>query len=459
MKQKALYMAAVAALILLPSGLRAQNLKSGYFVEDYTYRFQMNPAFGNSQNFVSMPALGNLNIGMHGNLGISDVLYNVDGKTTTFMNPGISAQEALSKINDVNRIGTIDKIGILSGGFKAFGGYNTVSVNVVADVSAKLPGEMFNLLKNGVANNTYNLGDLRAYGAAYGEIAFGHSRDIRQVKGLRVGAALKFLLGGGYMDAHMRNADLMLGENEWTITTDADMRASVKGLSYKTKLNKNTGHRYVNGIDVDNTGLNGFGMAIDLGAVYETPLKGLTVSLALLDLGFISWSNDVLASTNGVKTFTTDRYTFNPDDDAPNSFKKEWERLRDDFSAIYELDDMGDQGGRTSMPHATLNIGAQYALPMYDRLTFGLLNSTRIAGSFTTTDFRLSANIAPCKVFSGGINLGVGTFGASFGWVANVHLTGFNFFLGMDRVPGKLAKQGVPLSSNAQVTMGINFPF
>lgn len=56
-------------------------------------------------------------------------------------------------------------------------------------------------------------------------------------------------------------------------------------------------------------------------------------------------------------------------------------------------------------------------------------------------------------------NLNVGTFGASFGWVANLHLTGFNFFLGMDRVPGKLCKQGVPLSSNAQVTMGINFPF
>lgn len=80
-------------------------------------------------------------------------------------------------------------------------------------------------------------------------------------------------------------------------------------------------------------------------------------------------------------------------------------------------------------------------------------------GDFTTTDFRLSANIAPCRIFSGGVNLGVGTFGASFGWVANLHLTGFNFFLGMDRVPGKLCKQGVPLSSNAQVTMGINFPF
>lgn len=457
MKKKVIISAAMAAMILLPTALRAQDLSSGYFVEDYTYRYQMNPAFGNSQNFISMPALGNLNVGLHGNLGISDVLYNVDGKTTTFMNPKLSSDEVLKNINDVNRIGTFDKIGILSAGFKAFGGYNTVSINAVADVSVKVPGEMFNLLKNGVANKTYDLGDLRASGVAYGEIAFGHSRQV--MKGLRVGATLKFMLGGGYMDAHMRNANLVLGENEWTVTTDADLRSSVKGLTYKTKVNDRTGHRYVNGIDVDGTGLNGFGMALDLGAVYETPVKGLTVSLALLDLGFISWNNDMLATTNGEKTFTTDKYTFNADDDAPNSFSKEWDRLRDDFSAIYELDDMGDQGGRTSMPHATLNIGVQYALPMYNKLTFGLLNTTRLAGDFTTTDFRLSANIAPCRIFSGGVNLGVGTFGASFGWVANLHLTGFNFFLGMDRVPGKLCKQGVPLSSNAQVTMGINFPF
>ena len=457
MKQKVIISAAMAAMILLPTALRAQDLSSGYFVEDYTYRYQMNPAFGNSQNFISMPALGNLNVGLHGNLGISDVLYNVDGKTTTFMNPKLSSDEVLKNINDVNRIGTLDKIGILSAGFKAFGGYNTVSINAVADVSVKVPGEMFNLLKNGVANKTYDLGDLRASGVAYGEIAFGHSRQV--MKGLRVGATLKFMLGGGYMDAHMRNANLVLGENEWTVTTDADLRSSVKGLTYKTKVNDRTGHRYVNGIDVDGTGLNGFGMALDLGAVYETPVKGLTVSLALLDLGFISWNNDMLATTNGEKTFTTDKYTFNADDDAPNSFSKEWDRLRDDFSAIYELDDMGDQGGRTSMPHAALNIGVQYALPMYNKLTFGLLNTTRLAGDFTTTDFRLSANIAPCRIFSGGVNLGVGTFGASFGWVANLHLTGFNFFLGMDRVPGKLCKQGVPLSSNAQVTMGINFPF
>ena len=96
---------------------------------------------------------------------------------------------------------------------------------------------------------------------------------------------------------------------------------------------------------------------------------------------------------------------------------------------------------------------------LYRRLTFGLLNTTRLAGEFTTTDFRVSANVAPCKIFSCGANIGGGTYGFNFGWLMNLHVTGFNLFLGMDHTPGKLAKQGVPLSSNGSVNLGMNFLF
>jgi hypothetical protein len=41
----------------------------------------------------------------------------------------------------------------------------------------------------------------------------------------------------------------------------------------------------------------------------------------------------------------------------------------------------------------------------------------------------------------------------------DVHPKGFNMFIGMDHTLGKLAKQGIPLSSNAEFSMGINFPF
>ena len=188
-------------------------------------------------------------------------------------------------------------------------------------------------------------------------------------------------------------------------------------------------------------------------------LKDWTFSLALLDLGFIKWNNNMLASTNGIKTFNTDEFTFNVDDNTPNSFKKEWDVIQDKLSALYELDDMGDQGGRTTALAATLNVGAEYTFPLYRKLSFGLLNTTRINGAYSWTDFRLSANIAPVKAFDASVNLAAGTYGVGFGWLANLHVPGFNLFFGMDHTVSKLAKQFVPLSSNASFNFGLNFPF
>ena len=108
---------AVAALGMA-SAASAQNLNSGYFTEGYLYRHDLNPAFANEQNYIAMPALGNFNVGINSNLGVDDVLFNVNGRTALFLNPNVSASEFLSGINDKNKINENLKIQILGAGFK-----------------------------------------------------------------------------------------------------------------------------------------------------------------------------------------------------------------------------------------------------------------------------------------------------------------------------------------------------
>lgn len=453
------YIVATAfAAALATSGLSAQNTASGYFVDDYSYRFQLNPAFGNSKGFVSMPAIGNMNVAMNGNLHLKNVLFNVNGKTTTFLNPGVSVKEVMDGLSERNRIGSSVKVNILTVGFKAWGGYNTLNVNARADIGMKIPRSLFSFLKEGVSNSAYDISDFGAFANAYGEIALGHSRDITPE--IRVGGALKFLVGGGNINARLKNSSLILGENDWEIHSNAEIEASVKGLTYETDKNSDTGHEYVNGANIDGAGINGFGMAVDLGAVYKpAALNDFSFSLAILDLGYIGWNNNMVASTNGDKHFNTDKYVFSPDDDAPNSFDHETDRIRDDISALYELENMGDKGSRSTMIGATMNVGVEYTLPVYRKLSFGLLNTTRIQSGYSWTDFRISGNIAPVKCFDASVNMGVGTFGCSFGWLANIHMTGLNLFVGMDHTLGKVTKQFVPLSSNASVNFGLNFMF
>lgn len=448
--------AILISVLFSTSFVSAQTTNSGYFVDEYIYRHQLNPAFGNEKNFVAFPGIGNMDVSLNGNLNLTDIFYNIDGRTTTFLNPKISSEQVLNNLCDKNKIGADIKIGILGFGFKAFGGYNIFGLNLRTNVNTVIPKSLFTLAKEGATNNFYDFSDLSAHADAYIELALGHSHQINDK--WRLGGTFKFLVGAGNIDAEATKTTLELGTENWSALTNATIQSSIKGLSYDHDYNDATGNEYVNGFDIDNAGVAGYGIAFDLGAVF-TPDEDWQFSISMLDLGFITWSNNVVASTNGDKSFNLDKYTFNVDSEAVNNFEDELDKIGDDLSTLYELTDNGDVGTRTKMLGATLNVAAEYKLPVYRKLSFGLLSSTRLQGKYTWTEARISANIAPVNLFSAGINFAVGNYGCSFGWLLNFHTTGFNLFLGMDNTFTKLAKQGVPLNSNASINFGINFPF
>lgn len=441
-----------AVIAMLPVCASAQNLQSGYFDDNYLYRFQSNPAFGNEgHGFVAMPGLGNLNVGTSGTIGVENIFYNVNGKTTTLLNPGVSASEVLDGLKDKNRLGINMRETVLAFGFSGLGGYNTVSISARADMGFSLPKDIFRLAKEGLENTTYDLSHLNARGAGWAEIALGHSHKINDR--LRIGATLKLLAGVASVQTNVNTASLQLREDTWVAGVDAELQTSLKNIRYKTKYNEDTRRNYVNGIEIEDfSPISGYGMAVDLGAVYRLN-DDWEFSASLLDLGFISWDNNHVASTNGLQQVVTDDYSFNVDNN------DSWDKFKDNLTMLYQLEDLGDTGSRMSGIGATMNIAAQYTLPVYRRAKFGLLSTTRFNGPFTWTDFRLSANIEPVNCLSAGVNLGMGTFGPSFGWIVNLKAPGFNLFVATDHTPCKLAKPGVPLNSNADFNFGINFPF
>ncbi|MDE5813301.1 MAG: hypothetical protein K2H72_03355, partial [Muribaculaceae bacterium] len=277
---------AVAAVI----GASAQEASTGYFMENYNMRWQMNPAFGNRNSYVGMPALGNVNVSVNSNLGPTDLLYPLNGKTVLFTNPKIDAKDALSKIKNVNRISQGLELGIIQVGFKAFGGYNNVAINVKENASFSLPKSIFSLAKEGLGNKEYDIKDLHMKAEAYAEIALNHSREIKQVPGLRAGASLKFILPVGFAEAEFNELKLDLADgNNWRAMSNARLRLGFDGINYETDMNDRTRTRYVSGVNTDDikVGINGFGFGVDLGASYEW--KDFNFSLAFTDLGGISY--------------------------------------------------------------------------------------------------------------------------------------------------------------------------
>ncbi|MBQ0023125.1 MAG: hypothetical protein KBT29_07795 [Prevotellaceae bacterium] len=453
---------AVSVAAMVSSATMAQNLNSAYFADGHLYRHESNPAFGNENNYIAMPGIGNLSVNMGSNIGVDNIFYNVNGRTVTFLHPSVSTSEFLSGVNNKNRINESGKLQILGTGFKGMKGYNTIEINVRENVGLIVPGSILRLAKEGPQNKTYDISDFNAHADAYTELALGHSHQIND--NLRIGAKFKMLFGLANVDANFNKAQLTLNENGYTGIVNAEVQSSIKGLKYEQKKKMRgadgheTEHEYVSDIDVDGFGLNGFGLAVDLGAEYKLD-NNWKFSAALLDLGFINYSNNMVASTRGDQTINTNDYIFNMDDEAEHSFENEGDRLGEGLANLYELHDMGDKGSRSKGLAATMNLGVQYTPDFYDKLSFGLLNSTRMAGKYSWTEFRVSANVAPSKIFTASANVAAGTYGASFGWLLDFHPKGFNLFLGMDHTLGKLAKQGIPLSGNGGVSLGMNFPF
>lgn len=458
----------ILGLSLMATSAMAQNTESGYFTQGYIYAHEMNPAIaptdakGNYRKYVSMPLLGNFDMSFGGDINLENYIFNRGGKTVTFLHPDVSASEFMSNIEDKNNLDMHLKLQIFSMGFKGFGGYNTIGINVHSNVNLQLPGDLFSLAKEGLTNKTYNLSDINAHTDEYVEIALGHSHKINDK--LNVGGKVKFLLGAANMDLNVNNAVATLGaDGKYSATVDAELHGNMKGLQYKTKGEANhlpqsdPDYNKLDEVDVDGAGLGGFGLAFDLGATYQLN-DDLRFSASLLDLGFINWNTDMVARAKGSHTIDMNDYSYDTTDKKfSDGNGRELKDAFDDFKDVIDFKSEGDKGSRSKALAATLNLGAEYTAPFYRKLTFGLLYTNHF-GTYSNSDFRLSANVAPVKCLSAGVNVHTGSYGTGFGWIVDFHPKGFGLFLAMDDVMGKTSKQFVPLKSNAEFSMGINFP-
>ena len=160
----------------------AQDLKTGYFSDHFLYRHDLNPAIANDSNYFSVPIVGNINMGMMGNFGYSDLvqknpLYPDESnkKMTSFLNPYLSNPLRGFASGD-NKINGEVKMTIMSVGFKKWKGYNTVELNLRGQANVKAPFKLFQFATD-ASNSHYQIGDINANAQAFTELSFGFSNS------------------------------------------------------------------------------------------------------------------------------------------------------------------------------------------------------------------------------------------------------------------------------------------
>lgn len=464
------------ALALTSFASSAQASLSGYFLEGYNFRHQLNAAFAPENNFIAVSPLGNLNVGLESNVGLSTFVYKLpDGRLTTFMNSSVDENEFLNKLSRHNKVNLQVNTNILAFGFRGLGGYNTVGVSLRANGGATMPKDLFAFMKLGqtTANTRYDFKDIRVRANAYGELAIGHQHNINSR--LSIGAKAKLLVGFADVDAHVNRMDVTLGQEKWAVSAEGNLNIA-GGPNLVVPTNKESGKELddpkkanqidFKGIKYNNFGIGGMGVAFDLGAAYKMSsfVGDLTLSAAINDFGFIKWANNHRATTSDM-TWSFDGFkdvALNSDQPGyeENKLDKQIENLTNDLEECINFNLLPGTSERKEMLAATMHLGAEYNLPFLKGLTAGFLFSQRAGGAFGWTEGRLSANLKPCTWFDCSVNYGMGTLGESLGWMVNFHPRGITFFLGTDHQVLKVNPQGLPINhANASLTFGVNVTF
>lgn len=448
--------------------------RTAYFLDGYTFRHELNPAFSGERNYVAIPALGNINTALFSSVGINNFLYETPAgspyKLTTFMSPTVDADEFLGKLSDNNHINANINLTLLSAGFKAFNGFNTVTIGFHTDMGVNLPKDLFKFMKLMQDGGTeYNFKDIRVDANAMAEIALGHSRKINSK--LDVGAKVKILLGIASASARIDNMNVRMAGDEWSVTADGTLEmAAGSGLRVPTK--QEAGAEYDKpsqadliewgDIDYDGFGFSGFGLGFDLGATYQL-LPDLQLSAAVNDLGFMHWGNAVKGHT-GTEWKFDGFHDIAVDKDQPgyeeNKLGQQLDNIGDDLEDLVNIHREEVGGSYTKALHATIHIGAEYKMPFYSKLTGGFLFSQYIAGCSSWTEGRFFAVVKPVDWFDATVNYGASNYGSSFGWMLNFHPKGFNFFVGSDHQFFKLTHQCLPVGhATASFNVGFNVTF
>ena len=441
----------IAAVLGLAMPMSAQFLRTGYFM-DGSNRMQLNPANLPSRGYLDVPALGTLNVGAYTNsLGLNDLINTFDSDGDFWDNP-----DFYNKLKVANNLGVSLSTDIISFGFYRGKNFWSANVGVRLDVEAGIPRNMFDYLRespDGSGNlsdwngKDYRISDLNLGLNAFTEVGVGYARIVNDR--LTVGGKFNVLLGVGNLDMNINNIQITSNElydnygninydAKATIDVDASLEANMKGLELTTDQDG-----VIDGVEMNGFGIGGYGVGIDLGATYRL-LDNLTVSAAVTDLGFISWSKGSSTVVEGDNT-----QTYNG-----NNVGEFLDRV--DGGEVIDFDMFGLQKGnvqkkRSTRLPTTLTVGAEYGF-WKNRFSVGALSTTRWGMYRTLSELTLSANFRPAraiglsasysmlqsagKTFGAAVKLGPLTIGTDYLFLGK-NTRSVNVFMGISMGLGK----------------------
>ena len=303
------------------------------------------------------------------------------------------------------------------------------------------------------AGNTYHMGNLMVDASVIGEGALGYSLNLTEA--IRVGVKGKFLAGGALLKAGLKQLDLSMTQDNWTVTTQGQMDVYGKGIILSKDAD---GVIDLPKTTFGNFGLGGMGMAVDLGMEWA-PIPNFRFSVAVVDFGSIKWKKDniITASSLGTATYTG---MSNIKIDNIGDATTQLSTIKDNLMEVTKFKQQSVAADFVQKLNPTINAGVELGL-VGNRVSIGGLYTTKLLDNGERyTDIMTSLNLKPFRWFnlSASYSIERGNkeiFGFALGFVPGI----VNIFLACDYVPTKFTPQFIPLSAlTTNVQLGVSIP-
>ncbi|MDR1808929.1 MAG: DUF5723 family protein [Prevotella sp.] len=458
-----------AFLVAIAGSVFAQTPLTSYFIESSYMRNQLNPALRPNSGYVGIPALSGVSIDYKTNtFNLDNFTFekkiNGQNERVTFMHPAVGAKEFMSNISEDNYLSYGTSLDLLSFGWYKGSTFWNVNISLKENIDFNVPKSFFRLMKEGYSQDeqtNYDLEGISSTGNLLTEIGLSYSRPILN-DALTIGVRAKILGGIANWDLHAEQLSIDAGPDYWRAKSQVKLAISAPGI--KPKYNSSG---ILDGFGTGDwgQGLSGYGFGLDLGAVgdlgklFPLPvLKNVRASIALTDIGFISWSKD---NTIQLKSKATDISIPSEDrvisDEA--SLEDVFEDVIDDINEAVNLQE-DRKGGRSTSLRSTLNVGVEY-LMLDNKLSAGLLYSNRFGNYYNTQELTVSGNFRPTKWLAASLSYSFlhsqfDTFGGALYLTPSKFL---NIFVAGDYVIPNVSPQYYPSTTKAlNLQFGISIP-
>ena len=430
-----------------------------YFMNYLPYQSYMNPAVQPAcRVYVELPAISAINFSLGNNsLSMNDFVYMNQGQMVTALHPELGDKTSLLNAFSANTKFYQDlSFSLLGFGFKIKeNGYLSINASLRQDMAFYIPKDFVKLALYGTPEenqvNTFNLQSLGFDASAYMDLSAGYSHKINEQ--FTVGLRAKLLVG--LLDANLgfNELELQASQEEWRIIGNASARFSAPTV---TVLVNNDGK--IEEVAIPDDVLNSLtdyrpnlGLGFDLGAVYK-PIENLSLSVAIRDLGFISWKNGYQQSASIDFAFEGIEFDITQtDSDYADS-------LLTVLQDSYTVEEM--KTGYTSMLKSKIYLGAEYAF-LNNKMSVGLLSKTTVENSQAFGELTASLNMRPLSWFGTSFSYSLfnGNF-SSMGIGVNLRIPPFSFYIAGDYFPLYFSSEMIPYKMrgmNMQTGMVMTF--